>query len=87
MGLIVLMFSLQTVHNACSWYTTWLSFIYYSNAPDQALNALEMNGITSFTLHALVSMNILLTTLRLAIADSIMVSTHLQLPVNSTNSL
>ena len=87
MGLIVLMFSLQTVRNACSWYTTWLGFIYYSNAPDQALHALEKNGITSLTLHALVSMNILLTTLRLAIADSIMVSTHLQLPVNTTNSL
>ena len=87
MCLIVLMFVLQTIHNICTWYITWLGFIYYSNAPDQALHALEKNGITSLTLHALVSMNILLTTLRLAIADSIMVSTHLQLPVNTTNSL
>ena len=86
MWLIVLMFVLQTIHSVLDWYITWLGFIYYSNAPDQALHALEKNGITGLTLHALVSMNILLTTLRLAIADSIMVSTGWPLPANLTDT-
>ena len=77
MGLIVLMFTIQTVHNACNWYTAWLGFIYYSTTPDQALDALEVDGGTGPSLVAIGSMNVLLTTLRLAIADSIVVSTHL----------
>jgi hypothetical protein len=35
MGLIVLMFILQTIHNVCDWYIVWLGFIRYGNAPDQ----------------------------------------------------
>ena len=77
MGLIVLMFALQTVHGACNWYTTWLSFIYYSNVPDQALDALQADELTSLSLDVIGSMGDLLTTLRLAIADSIVVCTHL----------
>ena len=74
MGLIVLMFSLQTVHSACDWYITWLGFIYDSNAPDQALDVLETGG-TSHSVHVIYAMDDLLTPLRLGIADSIMVST------------
>ena len=87
MGLIVLMFALQTVHGACNWYTTWLSFIYYSNVPDQALDALEVDELTNLSLHVIDSIDDLLTTSRLAIADSIVVSTHPSVPVNTTNSL
>jgi hypothetical protein len=85
MGLIILMFALQTIHNICDWYQTWLGFIYYSNAPDQALDALEENSQASHSIYIITSMENLLTTLRLAIADSIMVSTHLLLPANTTN--
>jgi hypothetical protein len=83
MGLIVLMFTLQTIHNVCNWYITWLGFIYYGDAPEKALDVLEVDGAV------LVFQSILdlLTTLRLAIADSIMVSTHLPLLANITNSI
>ena len=74
MGLIVLMFALQTIDNVCNWYITWLGFIYYGDAPDQALDALQVDETTSFSLHLVGSMIDLLTTLKLAIADSIMVS-------------
>jgi hypothetical protein len=86
MGLIVLMFALQTIHNICSWYIIWLSFIYYSDAPDQALDALEVDG-TKLSLRVVESMFDLLTTMRLAIADSIMVSTSWPLPADMINSL
>ena len=87
MGLIVLMFALQTVHNACNWYTAWLGFIYYSSAPDQALEVLDADGLTSLSLQIIRSMGDLLIMLRLAIADSIMVSTGWSHPANMTNSL
>ena len=86
MGLIVLMFVLQTVHSACNWYPTWLGFIYYSNAPDQALDALAVDPLMNLTLQVTGSMNDLLSTLRLAIADSIMVSNHPLFLVKITNS-
>jgi hypothetical protein len=85
MGLIVLMFALQTIHNVCNWYITWLGFVYYGNAPDQALDALEGDG-TRLSLRIVISTVDLLTTLRLAIADSIMVSTCLSHRANITNS-
>ena len=87
MGLIVLMFALQTIHNICDWYIMWLGFIYYGDAPDQALDALQVDEGTSLILRLVGSMFDLLAVLRLAIADGIMVSTHLSLPVNNANSL
>jgi hypothetical protein len=86
MGLIVLMAAIQTIRNACQWYIMWLSFIYYSNSPDQALGALEIDE-TNLSLFVIGSMIDLLTTLRLAIADSILVSTRLLFPADTTNSL
>jgi hypothetical protein len=82
MGLIVLMFALQTIHNICNWYITWLGFIYYGDAPDQALNALEVDP-TSLSLLVVDAIFILLATLRLAIADSVMVSIHPSRPTNT----
>jgi hypothetical protein len=87
MGLIVLMFILQTIHSVCIWYTTWLGFIHYRNVPWKAMDALQMNGSANVSLRVVGSMCQLLTTLRLAIADSIMVSTPPLLPGNTTNSL
>jgi hypothetical protein len=87
MGLIVLMFVLQTIHNAFDWYLVWLSFIRYGDAPDQALDVLEGDGTTSLSLRAIGSLSTLLTSLRLAIADSIMVSACPSLPANTTDSL
>jgi hypothetical protein len=86
MGLIVVMFALQTIHNIGNWYITWLGFIYYSDAPDQALDALEVDGV-KLALRIIGSMFDLLITMRLAIADSIMVNTWWPLPFNRINSL
>jgi hypothetical protein len=85
-GLIMVMFALQTIHNIGTWYITWLGFIDYSDAPDQALDTLELDG-TRLSLRVVGSMLFLLTILRLAIADSIMVSTGWQLPANTINSI
>jgi hypothetical protein len=74
MGLILFMFTLQTINNIIrNWYTNWLAFIYYGDAPEKALDALEVDG-AKLSLRVLGSMFVLNTTLRLAIADSIMVS-------------
>jgi hypothetical protein len=73
MGLIGLMFALQTIHIICNWYIMWLSFIHYSDMPNQALDALEVDSITGLPLEVIESILDGLTTLRLAIADSIMV--------------
>jgi hypothetical protein len=86
MGLIMLMFAIQTIDNIGNWYIAWLGFIYYSNAPDQALDALVVDGVTSLSLRVVGSMFDLLLTLRLAIADSIMVSAHLLIIATTTNS-
>jgi hypothetical protein len=86
MGLIVLMYALQTIHSACNWYITWLGFIYYGNTPDQAFDALEQDGSTSLSLLVIGSMFELLVTLRLGIADSIMVSIDPSLPTSTINS-
>jgi hypothetical protein len=86
MGLIILMFALQTIHNVCVWYITWLGFIHYGDVPDKALDTFEEDGAT-LTVRLATSLAVVLTTLRLAIADSIMVSTHPSLPVSTGNSL
>jgi hypothetical protein len=72
MGLITLMFVLQSVHNIVTWYQLWLGFIYYGSTSDEATAVFE--GLeTAPVLVAINSMEDLLTTLRLAIADSIVV--------------
>jgi hypothetical protein len=87
MGLLVLMFTIQTISIACEWYIVWLGLIYYGDAPDQALPALEMDRATSLSLRVLSSIFDLLTALRLAIADSIMVSAHPLFFGKTTNNL
>ena len=74
MGLISFMFLCETVSIACNWYVTWLGFIHYGGASDQALDALMVDGVASLSLRVIGSTLDLLVTLRLAIADSIMVS-------------
>jgi hypothetical protein len=74
MGLIGFMFLCETVSIACNWYITWLGFIHYDGATDQALDALMVDGSASLALRVIGSTLDLVVTLRLAIADSIMVS-------------
>jgi hypothetical protein len=72
MGMILVIFGLQTVHNTGNWDITWLDFIHYGNIP--ALEALEGGAATSPSRYIVQAILELLTTFRLAIADSIMVS-------------
>jgi hypothetical protein len=60
--------------------------LMYGDAPDQALDILEEDEITKLSLRIVWSMDALLGTLRLAIADSIMVCTHPSYPVITINS-
>jgi hypothetical protein len=71
-SLIVFMFVLQTVHDVCIWYILWLAFIKNGGSPDQALTVLEGVPVSN-TIIAIISFGDLHTTLRLAIADGIMV--------------
>ena len=86
MGLIFLMFALQTIHIASKWYVVWLGFIYYGEAPDQTSDVFQLDEAI-FSLHVISLICNLLVTLKLAIADSIMVSTCLSFPSNTTNNL
>jgi hypothetical protein len=75
MYLIVLMFAFQTIHNADYWYRVWVAFITDDGNPQQELIVIE-NVRTTRVLHATGMLEDILTTSRLAIADSIMVSSE-----------
>jgi hypothetical protein len=72
MGLILLMFFIQTIHVAVHEYRVWLAFVQYAESPDQSVAILEENLQTP-TLLAISGMQDLFITFRLGIADSIMV--------------
>jgi hypothetical protein len=71
--LILLMFTLQTIHNADTWYRDWVAFIKDDGKPKDELLVME-NIETTRVLYATGTLEDLLTALRLAIADSIIVS-------------
>ena len=73
MYLIVLMFALQTIHNADYWYRVWVAFIKDDGNPQHEVIMIE-NTRTTRVLYATGTLEDILTTFRLAIADSIMVS-------------
>ena len=73
MVLVLVMFVLHTVHKAATWYQAWLAFIFYGD--DAVQGTMIIQGIIiSPTLDAIYTIQDLLTTLRLGIADGIMVS-------------
>jgi hypothetical protein len=66
------MLVIQTIHNACNWYLMWLGFIHYGGDSEAALFVFEQLD-TSMELVRIHGLELILTTLRLAIAGSIMV--------------
>jgi hypothetical protein len=78
------MFIVETVQNVCWWYRTWLGFIVYDGTTDLALDALDTVASTP-TLLVLTAMEDLSTTIRLGIADSIMVC--IRSPILVTNQV
>jgi Na+/proline symporter len=75
MSLIVLMFIMQTIHNAAVYYEAWLGFIQYGGTSNQALAVFIDDEAAVPLIIPTYSMSQFLGVLRLAIADSIMVST------------
>jgi hypothetical protein len=73
MMLVLIMFILHTIHKAVNWYQAWLAFIFHGDDVVQGAMIIEGFVITP-TLNAVYTMQDLLTTLRLGIADGIMVS-------------
>jgi hypothetical protein len=79
MGLILLMFFLETILIILDIYQLWLAFARYAESPHEILAILEGDEIDS-RMVALVGMQELLTTSKIAIADSIMVSLSMLSP-------
>jgi hypothetical protein len=68
-GLNVLIWLLQTIHNALALYQTWIAFIKYAGDPDQSVLILE-GGIEPS--HTILKIRYILSTMPPAIADTIM---------------
>ena len=73
MGLILFMFLIETIHISVNVYQLWLAFVQYAESPDESIVILKLAASTP-SLLAIGAIDDMLTTFRLAIADSIMVS-------------
>jgi hypothetical protein len=73
MVLLLVMYVNQTVQVAFIWYFGWLAYVKYSGSNDQALAVFYSSEETPLTELYITAVYLLLTTLRLGIADSIMV--------------
>ena len=67
------MWILQTVHNVCNIYESWVAFIQYGDTADETTAVLDGEIITR-PLVAIYAVGPLLATLRLTTADGIMVN-------------
>ena len=67
------MWILQTVHNVCNIYENWVAFIQYGDTTDGTTAVLDEEIITR-PLVAVYAVGPLMGTIRLAIADGIMVN-------------
>jgi hypothetical protein len=73
MVLILVMFINESALAALDWYCGWLAYVEYSGSEDQAAAIFMPSEETPLTVLDMVAITSLLTTLRLGIADSIMV--------------
>ena len=80
------MWILQTVHNVCNIYDSWVAFIQYGDTADGTAAVLDGEIITR-PLVAVDAVGELLSTLRLATADGIMVNRGLTAMMNTDLSL
>ena len=74
MTLVLAMYVNETVVAALNWYLGWLAFVKYSGSNDQALAVFFFSEETPRTVLYMNDVAVLVATLRLGIADSIMVS-------------
>jgi hypothetical protein len=73
MILILVMYINETVTIALDWYLAWLAYVKYSASNDQALAILLLGDDTPLTVLNIAAVHILLITIKVGIADSIMV--------------
>jgi hypothetical protein len=74
MILILVMYANQTVVVAINWYLEWLAlFVTYSGSKDQAVIVYDVSEETPLTVLNIIGVSSLFLTVRLGIADSIMV--------------
>jgi hypothetical protein len=77
MGLIVAMFINQTVSVVLDFYSEWLAYVKYSESNDRALSVLVGTEETPLAVLNIIAVENLILTIKLGIADSIMVSSLL----------
>ena len=73
MMVILVMYINESALVALNWYLGWLGYVKYSSSIDQAVAVWNSSEDTSLTELNIAAVSNLLTTLRLGIADSIMV--------------
>jgi hypothetical protein len=73
MVLILVMYINESALAVLDWYCGWLAYVKYSGSEDQAAAILVLSEETPLTMLNINSVTYLLATLRLGIADSIMV--------------
>jgi hypothetical protein len=73
MALILVMYINESALTALNWYLGWLAYVKYSGSEDQAAAIFLLSEETPLTVLYIGGVTYLLTTLRLGIADSIMV--------------
>jgi hypothetical protein len=72
MMLIIAMYVNETIHISIQWYLSWLEYIKYGDSSD-TVALFTQTGDTPFTVLVLIAVENILQTIRLGIADSIMV--------------
>ena len=73
MILILVMYINESALVALNWYMGWLGYVKYSSSHDQAVAVVIETEETPLTVLNMIAVTNLLATLRLGIADSIMV--------------
>ena len=73
MILILVMYIVETVLVAFDWYSGWLAYVQYSGSEEQAVTMFITSEETPLTVINMVLVQVLFVTIRLGIADSIMV--------------
>ena len=73
MILILAMYINETVMVVLDWYLAWLAYVKYGGSNDRALSVILLSEESPLTVINIVAVNNLFVTVRIGIADSIMV--------------
>jgi hypothetical protein len=73
MVLISVMYINQTILVVLRWYLAWLAYVKYSDSNDRALAVILLSENTPLVVFYIAAVETLLVTIRLGVADSMMV--------------